>query len=146
MSSPHDIYRQIFGLKANLKNLRLVLDRSTEPRMYHKMDNMLESEIYEAIERREVMLRVLEVRAAGKKPGKFRMIKIKQVCPACINGRTTLFSVGRCLCGEPNCPGRGVCHTCRGTMRVWGRTKRVTRPWPDIQRAITEVEESSCNS
>lgn len=86
-------------------------------------------DVEEALERKEHYLKVLLCRKHGLKPKKVRTMKIKvECCPA--PHKTTMFSVGRCRCGERDCPGRGVCHTCKGTGYKWGTKLIVVREWP----------------
>ena len=130
----------IRGLEANLMKLRAQQDKMTGPE-YCPPNACCPScfwgdqlrHVEEAIERREQYLKVLRCRQQGLRPQKTRMVMylVPGGCMACGGtGRTTLFSVGRCTCGEPHCPGRGRCHSCGGT----GRSKKVkavvTRPWP----------------
>jgi hypothetical protein len=124
----------IEGLERNINALQRRLDEMNAdeycpphhccPSCYwgREMDDVIEK-----LERRQHYRRVLLCRVNSLKPKKVRTVRVKVYC---CTGRTTMFSVGRCRCGEPDCPGRGICHTCKGTGRTWGEKKITTRPWP----------------
>jgi hypothetical protein len=98
------------------------------------------TKVEEAIERREIMLRVMLCRKMGLRPGKYRLVLSRVRCLTCGGkGRTTMGSAGRCTCGESHCPGRGVCHTCYGTGWARGRKKIVTRKWPDCYLSVADA-------
>jgi hypothetical protein len=91
------------------------------------------SDLDGAIERRVHYLRVLECRQKGLRPQKTKIVMVGRDCQACGgSGRTTRWSVGRCTCGEPDCPGRGICHRCKGKGVIRDLPKTVViRPWPE---------------
>lgn len=91
-------------------------------------------EVAEAWMRRDQYLKVLVCRKMGGRPQKVRMIKYRDpgTCGACGgSGRTTKFSVGLCRCGDSDCPGRGLCHACKGTGASQRTKTVVVRDWPE---------------
>mgnify|MGYP001817295752 CR=1 FL=1 len=150
----------IEGLKRNIKRLGEQLRYMTGPEFCPPnaccpscaWGSRLEK-VNELLNRREVMLSVMLCRKAGLKPRKMRVIKrkVKKKCPACncvstgrylhekrpATGRKTIASFGPCreCYGEMalTCPGRGVCHTCRGTGYVMVDIPRLVeiRSWPE---------------
>lgn len=126
----------IAGLRRNIHKIQVRIDDMNGPEYCppnaccpscfwgEKLTN-----IEEALERRLHYLDVLLCRKAGLRPKKEKYVNVKVPC-GCGNGRTTLFSVGLCRCGEPDCPGRGICHICKGRGWKWGRRLVVVRPWP----------------
>jgi len=130
----------IADLKAAIKRTEDQIEKMTGPE-YSPPNNCCPScvwggklhEIEGKLERQRYYLKVLECKALGLKPQKVKIVtrRSNRDCPACGGlGRTTRWSVGRCTCGEPNCPGRGRCHSCQGTGRMMETVEIVIRPWP----------------
>lgn len=150
--------QHIVGLQRNIKHYAAKLHEMTGPE-YCPPNACCPScvwggrleDVLEALNRREEMLAVLLCRKAGLKPRKMRVVhdERRKQCPSCNcsnsyhyaarlpgKGRKTVASFGPCreCVGEErrDCPGRGVCHTCRGSGYVTEKMPRlvILRPWP----------------